>query len=91
MKTGLNLKELVHKVGNRADVTYAEAERVIKAFKDVVAKELRDGKSVTIRGFITFAKEDRKPRPINAFGKQVFTKDYKYTAKLTEAFTKGLE
>ena len=64
----MNKTELVAAVAEQADISKKDAEKVLKAFVDVVTEEMRKGEKVQLVGFGTFevseraAREGRKPQ-----------------------------
>lgn len=63
----MNKTELVAALAEQAGVSKKDAEKVLKAFTDVVTKELKKGEKVQLVGFGTFevskraAREGRNP------------------------------
>ena len=58
----MNKAELITAVAQAADINKADAERVITAFADTVQAVLKNGDSVTLVGFGTFAAGQRAER-----------------------------
>ena len=58
----MNKAELITAVAQAADINKADAERVITAFADTVQAVLKNGGSVTLVGFGTFAAGQRAER-----------------------------
>ena len=58
----MNKAELITTVAQAADINKADAERVITAFADTVQAVLKNGDSVTLVGFGTFAAGQRAER-----------------------------
>ena len=64
----MNRVELVVALGEKAGVAKKDAEKVLKAFTEVVAEELKKGEKIQLVGFGTFevseraAREGRNPR-----------------------------
>ena len=64
----MNKTELIAAIAGQAEVSKKDAEKVLKAFTDVVAEELKNGGKVQLVGFGTFevseraAREGRNPR-----------------------------
>ena len=64
----MNKTELVAAMAEQAEVSKKDAEKVLKAFTDVVADELKKGGKVQLVGFGTFevaeraAREGRNPK-----------------------------
>ena len=58
----MNKAELITAVAENADMTKKDAEKVIKAFIDVVTEELKKGEKVQVVGFGTFEVVERKER-----------------------------
>lgn len=64
----MNKTELVVAVAEQADISKKDAEKVLKAFVDVVTEEMKKGEKVQLVGFGTFevseraAREGRNPR-----------------------------
>ena len=64
----MNKTELVAAVAEQADISKKDAEKVLKAFVDVVTEEMKKGEKVQLVGFGTFevseraAREERNPQ-----------------------------
>ena len=64
----MNKTELVAAVAEQADISKKDAEKVLKAFVDVVIEEMKKGEKVQLVGFGTFevieraAREGRNPQ-----------------------------
>lgn len=58
----MNKAELITAVAQAANINKADAERVITAFADTVQAVLKNGDSVTLVGFGTFAAGQRAER-----------------------------
>ena len=64
----MNKTELIAAVAEQAELTKKDAEKAVKAFTEVVAKELKKGEKVQLVGFGTFevskraAREGRNPQ-----------------------------
>ncbi len=64
----MNKTELIAAVAEKAEISKKDAEKVVKAFTDVVAEELVKGGKVQVVGFGTFeiserpAREGRNPK-----------------------------
>ena len=58
----MNKAELITAVAQAANINKADAERVITAFADTVQAVLKNGGSVTLVGFGTFATGQRAER-----------------------------
>jgi len=59
----MNKSELVEKVSERAGVTKADTERVLKAFEEVVQQVVGKGaEKLTLTGFMSFEQVKRKAR-----------------------------
>ena len=58
----MNKAELITAVAENADMTKKDAEKVIKAFIDVVTEELKKGEKVQVVGFGTFELSERAER-----------------------------
>ena len=56
----MNKAELITAVAENADMTKKDAEKVIKAFIDVVTEELKKGEKVQVVGFGTFEVAERR-------------------------------
>ena len=58
----MNKTELVAALAEQAGVSKKDAEKVLKAFTDVVTKELKKGEKVQLVGFGTFEVSERAAR-----------------------------
>ena len=58
----MNKTELVAAVAEQADISKKDAEKVLKAFVDVVTEEMKKGEKVQLVGFGTFEVSDRAAR-----------------------------
>ena len=64
----MNKTELIAAVAEKAEISKKDAEKVLKAFTDVVTEELTKGEKVQLVGFGTFevakreAREGRNPQ-----------------------------
>ena len=58
----MNKTELVAAVAEQADISKKDAEKVLKAFVDVVTEEMKKGEKVQIVGFGTFEVSERAAR-----------------------------
>ena len=58
----MNKTELVAAMAEQAEVSKKDAEKVLKAFEDVVTAELKKGGKIQIVGFGTFEVSERKAR-----------------------------
>ena len=58
----MNKTELVAAVADQAGISKKDAEKVLKAFTDVVAEELKKGGKVQLVGFGTFEVSERAAR-----------------------------
>lgn len=58
----MNKTELVAAMADQAGLSKKDAENALKAFTDVVAKELKNGGKVQLVGFGTFEVSERKAR-----------------------------
>ena len=64
----MNKTELIAAVAEKAEISKKDAEKAVKAFKDVVSEELVNGGKIQLVGFGTFevserpAREGRNPR-----------------------------
>ena len=58
----MNKTELVAAVAEQADISKKDAEKVLKAFVDVVTDELVKGEKVQLVGFGTFEVSERAAR-----------------------------
>ena len=55
----MNKTELVAAVAEQADISKKDAEKVLKAFVDVVTEEMKKGEKVQLVGFGTFEVSER--------------------------------
>ena len=58
----MNKTELIAAVAERTELTKKDAEKVLKAFTDVVAEELKKGEKIQLVGFGTFEVSERAER-----------------------------
>ena len=58
----MNKTELVAAVTEQADISKKDAEKVLKAFVDVVTEEMKKGEKVQLVGFGTFEVSERAAR-----------------------------
>ncbi|MBO6215387.1 MAG: HU family DNA-binding protein [Lachnospiraceae bacterium] len=58
----MNKSELVAAMASQADISKKDAEAALKAFTDVVAKQLKKGQKVQLVGFGTFEVSKRAAR-----------------------------
>ena len=58
----MNKTELVASVAEQADISKKDAEKVLKAFVDVVTEEMKKGEKVQLVGFGTFEVSERAAR-----------------------------
>ena len=58
----MNKTELVAAVAEQADISNKDAEKVLKAFVDVVTEEMKKGEKVQLVGFGTFEVSERAAR-----------------------------
>ena len=58
----MNKTELVAAVAEQADISKKDAEKVLKAFVDVVTEEMKKGEKVLLVGFGTFEVSERAAR-----------------------------
>ena len=58
----MNKAELVGAVAEKADISKKDAEKVLKAFVDVVTEEMKKGEKVQLVGFGTFEVSERAAR-----------------------------
>ena len=58
----MNKTELVAAVAEQADISKKDAEKVLKAFVDVVTEEMKKGEKVQLVGFATFEVSERAAR-----------------------------
>lgn len=82
----MNKTELVAAMAEQADVSKKDAEKVLKAFTDVVIDELKKGMKVQLVGFGTFEVSQRAARE----GRNPLTgKDIKIPASKAVKFKAG--
>lgn len=58
----MNKTELIAAIANKTELTKKDTEKVLKAFTDVVAEELKKGEKVQLVGFGTFEVSERAAR-----------------------------
>ena len=58
----MNKTELAAAVAEQADISKKDAEKVLKAFVDVVTEEMKKGEKVQLVGFGTFEVSERAAR-----------------------------
>lgn len=58
----MNKGELVDKIAEKSDVTKKEADKVLTAAVDVIMETVSNGEKVTLVGFGSFERRDRKER-----------------------------
>ena len=58
----MNKTELIAAVAEKAEISKKDAEKVLKAFTDVVTEELTKGEKVQLVGFGTFEVSERAAR-----------------------------
>ena len=58
----MNKTEFIESIADKADLSKAEAGRVVDAFITTIVKELSKNRSVTLTGFGTFEVRKRKAR-----------------------------
>ena len=58
----MNKTELVATVAEQADISKKDAEKVLKAFVDVVTEEMKKGEKIQLVGFGTFEVSERAAR-----------------------------
>ena len=58
----MNKTELIAAMADQAGISKKDAEKVLKAFTDVVAEELKNGGKVQLVGFGTFEVSERAAR-----------------------------
>ena len=84
----MNKTELVDAIAASAGLTKKDAEKAVKAFTEVVGKELKKGGKVQLVGFGTFKVSERAARTgINPSTKQ----QIQIPAKKVPTFTAGSE
>jgi DNA-binding protein HU-beta len=62
LRNEMKKNELIEKIAKSADVSKAEASRLLKAVTDAISESLSGGESVTIVGFGTFKVAHRAER-----------------------------
>ena len=58
----MNKGELVDKIAEKAEVTKKEADKVLTAALDTITEAVSSGEKVTLVGFGSFERRDRKER-----------------------------
>ena len=58
----MNKTELVAAIADQAEISKKDAEKALKAFTDVVSKELKNGGKIQLVGFGTFESKARAAR-----------------------------
>ncbi|RZM77836.1 MULTISPECIES: HU family DNA-binding protein [Cyanophyceae] len=58
----MNKGELVDKIAEKSEVTKKEADKVLTAAVDVIMEAVSSGEKVTLVGFGSFERRDRKER-----------------------------
>lgn len=58
----MNKQELIEQISNEADISKAAAARVLDAFTNSITNALKNGDTVTLIGFGTFAVSERAAR-----------------------------
>ena len=58
----MNKAELIQSITDRIDVTRKDADAVVSATVDIIMDTVADGEKVTLVGFGTFERRDRKAR-----------------------------
>ena len=58
----MNKTELIAAIANKTELTKKDTEKVLKAFTDVVAEELKKGEKVQLVGFGKFEVSERAAR-----------------------------
>ncbi len=58
----MNKTELIAAIAERSELSKKDAEKVLKAFTDVVSEELAKGTKIQLVGFGTFEVSDRAAR-----------------------------
>lgn len=61
-KAQLNKAQLIDAISESANITKADAGRVLEAFVDTVTKALQNGEKVSLIGFGTFEVKERAER-----------------------------
>lgn len=78
----MNKTEFVAEVANRAELSKAQAQKVVNAFIDVIAEQMKANEKVSILGFGTFSVSERKARKgINPQNKKVIEIPARKTVK----------
>jgi DNA-binding protein HU-beta len=58
----MNKTELITAIAEKTELSKKDAEKVLKAFTDVVAEELKKGEKIQLVGFGTFEVSERAAR-----------------------------
>ena len=58
----MNKTELIAAIAEKTELSKKDAEKVLKAFTDVVAEELKKGEKIQLVGFGTFEVSERAAR-----------------------------
>ena len=58
----MNKTELIAAIADKTELSKKDAEKVLKAFTDVVAEELKKGEKIQMVGFGTFEVSERAAR-----------------------------
>ncbi len=58
----MNKQQLVAAMANSADLTKADAGKLLQGFIETISRSLSEGERIALTGFGTFAVVDRKPR-----------------------------
>lgn len=58
----MNKTELVAAIAEKAELSKKDSEKVLKAFTDIVAEELKKGEKIQLVGFGTFEVSNRAAR-----------------------------
>ena len=58
----MNKTELIAAIADKTELSKKDAEKVLKAFTDVVAEELKKGEKIQLVGFGTFEVSERAAR-----------------------------
>ncbi len=61
-KPTMNKTEFVAAIAAKAEITKTEAQKVVKAFIDVITEALQEGKKVVLTGFGSFEVRQAKER-----------------------------
>ncbi|MGL5643592.1 MAG: HU family DNA-binding protein [Metamycoplasmataceae bacterium] len=61
-ENNMNKKELVQELANMTELSQKDVELTINSFVNVVINQLKKGDQITIAGFGTFKKNERKAR-----------------------------